>query len=156
MGFQPRLAFFFGCVVPRVAGLRGISGEVTPEGVHSNHPEMLVVSEAAFPAGSGPAVEISVREGGAITDRALRGDGCPGLRPAGLVAAWGAWAAVGQVGLDEGSGGTGLLRAAATRAHAITTDAVGRPIQWDDVAGEINGDSGVGHKGPPYRGIEGR
>ena len=58
--------------------------------------------EAASPAGSGPAVEMPVWSGGTITNRAVRGDGCPGLRPGGFIAARGTPAAAGQIGLDEG------------------------------------------------------
>ena len=131
MGFHPRLAFFFGCVVPRVTGLRRVGGEVASEGVHPHHPEMLVAGEAAFPARSGPAVEISVRDSGAVANGALRGNGCPGLGPGGFIAARGTLAAIGQVGLDEGSGSTGALWCAAAGADAITAHAVDRTVLRD-------------------------
>ena len=140
MGIQPRLAFFVGCVVPGIAGLRGIGSEVAAEGVHAHHPEVLVLGEAASPAGSGPAVEMPVWNGGTITNGALRGDGGPGFGPGGFIAARGTLAAVGQVGLDEGSCSTGLLWSAAAGADAITADAVDCAIQGDKVAGRADGD----------------
>ena len=101
---------------------------------------MLILGEAASPAGSGPTVEMRVGDGGTITNGAMRGDGCPGFGPGGFIAAWGTLAAVGQVGLDEGSCSTGLLWRATAAADAITADAVDCAIQGDKVAGRADGD----------------
>ena len=85
---------------------------------------MLVLGEAASPTGSGAAVEMPVWYGGTITNGALQGDSCPGFGPGGFIAARGTLAAVGQVGLDEGSCSTGLLWRATAGADAITAHAV--------------------------------
>ena len=126
--------------------------EVAPEGVHSHHPEMLVLGQAASPARSSPAAEMVIWNGGTITNGTLRGDRGPGFGPGGFIAAWGTLAAVGQVGLDEGSCGTGLLWRATAGAKAITAHAVDCAILGDKVAGRADGDLGVGHGGPPCSG----
>lgn len=152
MGLQPFLAFCFGCVVPWVAGLWGIGSEVTAQRVHPHHPEVLVLGEAALPTGSGLAVEMPVWNGGTITNGAVQGDGGPGLRPGGFIAARGTLPVVGQVGLDEGSCGTGLLWRATAGAKPITAHAVDCAILGDKVAGRADGDLGAGHGRPPYSG----
>ena len=149
MGLQPFLAFCVGYVVPWVAGLWGIGSEVAAQRVHTHLPEVFVLGEAASPTGSGPAVEMPVWNGGTITDGALRGDRGPGFWPGGFIAARGTLAAVGQVGLDEGSCGTGLLWRATAGTDAITAHAVDCAILRDKIAGRADGDLGIGHGRPP-------
>ena len=150
MGIQPYLAFCADCVVPWVTGLGRIGREIAAEGVHTHHPEMLVLGQTASPAGSGPAVEMPIWNAGTITNGAVRGDGCPGFGPGGFIAARGTLAALSQVGLDEGSCSTGLPWSATTGTDAVTADAVDCAILGENVAGTADGDLGVGHGGPPY------
>ena len=82
---------------------------------------------------------MAVWNGGTVTNGAVRGDSCPSSWPGGFIAARGTLTAVGQIGLDEGSCGTGLLWCAAASADAITAHVVDRPILGDKIAGRCPG-----------------
>ena len=117
-----------------------MGGQVTPQGIHPHPPEVVAAGETTPPTRSGPAVEVPIWDGGAVTDRAQGWHSGPGLRPGGLVTARRTLATAGQVILDESNGRAGILRGTAAVAGAITADVMGRAVQAHDIVGLVDGD----------------